>query len=526
MKPVSWPGFASFPTLRARLPGAWQAALNLGLLAAWVWLYLPVFQYLAAQSNREEFRTNLILLVVIAGLIAYRARQAHLRPRLDRAPHLYLPAFLLALAASSGYLLVERFLDINTLSALLFGLASYGLLGLWLEPYRWRQGIPAMLLVVGILPFGEHLETFVGYPLRTFTAGLVRDGLNALGFHSVGVDTILVFESGISQVDIPCSGVKSLWTGALFLLAATWIENRRLGISWLLAAAATALLLFLANLVRVTLISLTGPALGWTLLAQMLHVPLGVLGFVAVCAAALFILRRLPVLESHPAPASTGLLPRPAWLGPLLVLCALLFALVYAPRGAVQALASRPAPAWLFSQDWQVRPAPLSTQEQEWIRETGATTADRYTFRWQPAEGASSASATAVQPLAGTIMLLSSQTWRGQHRPERCFEVFGLSVQESFTYLEQPDFPLRFLALSGSGAPGPVSAVYWLQSTSLTTADFGQRIWADLSPQRERWILVTVLFDRRYDPQLPELASFLTALHTTVSHGLTEGGLP
>jgi exosortase O len=119
------------------------------------------------------------------------------------------------------YLVVERYLDINTLSACLFGLATYGLLGLWPEPRHWRQGLPAALLLIGALPFGEHMQTFVGFPMRILTAAIVRDGLAAAGVASVGLDTILVLENGVSQVDLPCSGVRSLWTGGLFLIAAT-----------------------------------------------------------------------------------------------------------------------------------------------------------------------------------------------------------------------------------------------------------------------------------------------------------------
>jgi len=458
---------------------------------------------------------------------------------LDAAPHLSLPGLALALGASLAYLLVEHFLDINTLSAFLFGLASYGLLGLWLSPERWRRGFPAMLLVVGILPFGEHLETFVGYPLRTFTAGLVRDGLGALGFPSVGVDTILVFESGISQVDIPCSGVKSLWTGGLFLLAATWIENRRLNLRWLLVAAAGGLLLFTANLLRVAALALTGPALGWTMLAQMLHVPLGVLGFVGACAAVLVLLRRLPgppedtilqdaVLQDtgqpaplHPAALQAGL-PRPAWLRPLLGLCVLAMALVYTPHPASPTVSAAALPVWRFSEGFRVEPASLSSQELEWIRQGGAETASRYRFEWQEA----GPGLDAGQPVSGVVMLLTSQTWRGQHRPERCFEVFGLTVQESTTILAAPDFPLRLLSLSGAGAPGLVTAAYWLQSPSRTTEDFGQRIWADLGPDRERWALVTVLLDQKVDQNEPDLIQFIKALHGSIARSMGEGGVP
>jgi exosortase O len=143
---------------------------------------------------------------------------------------------ILALGGAILFLLAERYLDINTLSATLFGLASYGLLGLWLSPPTWRAGLPAALLLIGALPFGEHMDTFIGYPLRIATARLVSQGLAGVGVPNLGVDTILIFENGISQVDSPCSGIKSLWTGALFLLAATWIERRPLNRRWLLAA--------------------------------------------------------------------------------------------------------------------------------------------------------------------------------------------------------------------------------------------------------------------------------------------------
>ncbi|MCP4534181.1 MAG: hypothetical protein GY831_23525, partial [Delftia sp.] len=209
------------------------------------------------------------------------------------------------------------------------GLASYGLLGLWMQPRRWRQGLPAVLLLIGCLPFGEHMQTFVGYPLRILTAAIVRDGLSATGVASIGVDTILVFENGVSQVDLPCSGIKSLWTGMLFLVAATWIERRRLNLRWLLVALALGGLLFVANVARVGVLVVVGQVAGWRLTAEMLHVPLGVLGFIAACAAAVALLRlQRPILQDD-APSA---LDRPAWLTPVLAAAILAMALAYTPR--------------------------------------------------------------------------------------------------------------------------------------------------------------------------------------------------
>lgn len=508
---------------RKALPGLLAATFNIALLAAWVFLYLPVFSYLRVLFSREEFRTNQILLLGVAGLLAYRAYRARFRPRFDRPPRLDGAPLALALGASVLYLLVERFLDINILAAFLFALASYGLLGLWLDSRRWRQGFPAMLLVAAVLPFGDHLETFVGYPLRTLTASIVRDGLAGMGFHSVGVDTILVFESGISQVDIPCSGVKSLWTGAIFLLAATWIENRRPGWRWLWAALVTGALLFCANLLRVAVLALTGPALGWTLLARMLHIPLGVLGFTGTCAAALAMVRRLPEWSREPPPGLTLVpeahLARPAWLAPVVALLFALMALAYTPRAAGQTVAA--APVWSFPQGMTVQLAPLLPQELEWIQQAGADTADRYTLSWlQPG------TESGLRVINGTVMLLTSQTWRGQHNPERCFEVYGLTVRDSFTFLPAEDFSLRYLTLSGSNGAGQVSAAYWLQSASEAYADFGRRIWADLGPQRERWVLVTILLDQVYDPHQSEMIQLFLGMQAAVHSSLMGGNQP
>ncbi|HBY99159.1 MAG TPA: hypothetical protein DEP84_35310, partial [Chloroflexi bacterium] len=119
---------------------------NALVLALLLWLYRPVFDYLAIIFSREDFRTNQLVLLGVIVLIAVQVRKGGLRPRFDVAPQHASPVLLLALGGSLLYLTVERFLDVNTISASLFGLASYGLLGLWMRPQRWRQGLPAALL--------------------------------------------------------------------------------------------------------------------------------------------------------------------------------------------------------------------------------------------------------------------------------------------------------------------------------------------------------------------------------------------
>lgn len=505
----------------AALPRAMRMGANAVIISLWLWLYRPVFDYLAIIFSREDFRTNQLVLLGVIVLIAIQIRKGHLRPRFDAAPQLSYPALILALGGSALYLAVERFLDINTVSASLFGLASYGLLGLWMQPRRWRQGLPAVLLLIGTLPFGEHMQTFIGYPMRILTAAIVRDGLSAAGVSSIGIDTILVLENGVSQVDLPCSGVKSLWTGMLFLIAATWIEHRSFNLRWLLTALVFASLLFTANLARVGVLVVVGQVAGWRLAAEMLHVPLGVLGFVAACAAAVALLRlQRPVAQdardAHNELGDTGTqdprtddalpaLARPVWLTPVLAVAILAMALAYSSRP--QTGLAQPPPAWEFPAGLVTEPMLLKPDEIEWLTRGGAESADRRRFEWRG--------------ITGSMILVTSTTWRAHHRPERCFEVYGLSLEDSRPHLVTPDFPLRFVSL-GDGH-GLLSATYWFQSADRTTDDYGTRIWADLAPERERWVLVTILFDGVHDPHAADIRSFYTALHDAVAHSL-EGG--
>lgn len=495
--------------LLPRLGRAGASGLILGL---WLWLYRSVFDYLAIIFSRNDFRTNQVMLIGVIALIVWRVRR---RPAisLDAAPQLFVPGLALALGGSALYLLVERFLDVNTLSASLFGLASYGLLGLWMPPCRWRTGLPAAILLVGTLPFGEHMQTFIGYPMRIVTATLVRDGLAAAGVSSVGVDTILVLENRVSHVDLPCSGVKSLRSGALFLIAATWVDRRRLNVRWLLIALFMVLMLLVVNVVRVAILVVVGHVMGWQLLAEMVHVPLGVLGFAAACAAAVALLSLQPLVTDGRDGGESGNRARPAWLSPGLALAILVMALVYAPRPQV-GLAQAP-PTWEFPARLVTEPESLNPDEVAWLTRDGAESADRLRFEWHAADGR--------RTISGSMMLITSRTWRAQHRPERCFEVYGLSLNASRVHLVAPDFPVRFVSLADDEGRELTSATYWFESAERTTADYGTRVWSDLAPERGRWVLVTIVFDAVHDPGDDDVQALFEALHEAVARSLTEG---
>ncbi len=489
-----------------------KCLLNAILIALWFWLYRGVYPYLGTIFSKQEFRINQIVLLGVLVLVGMQVKKRGLTIRLDSSAQFYTPAIVMVLIGSALYLLSERFLDINTLSATLFGLASYGLLGLWMQPNHWRRGLPAALLFIGALPFGEHLQTFVGYPVRILTATIVGDGLTKLGIGTVGVDTILIFENGISKIDLPCCGVKSLWSGGLFMLAATWIERRSINMHWFLIGTTFIVMLLAANLARVALLVTIGQVVGWHLFAEMLHVPLGVLGFVAACSLLLVLLRwRVPdrlVVNNRPADDYTSPI-RPAWLTTLLGLIILTMALLYTPRP--QTARAHPSSDVEFTADWDATLWALSSGEQEWLARSGVQGAQRWRFRFGE--------------LSGSLLFVSSNTWRSHHRPERCFEVYGLQTDRSYTSLIASDFPIRVLTLSGDQGNHQFSAAYWLQSEDQTTDDYATRIWDDLTPERQPWVLVTILFDEVIDPQSGAATALFRSLEEIVDSSFA-GGIP
>lgn len=504
------------PTIKrvASLPASVLWAANALIAGLWLWLYWPVFAYLSIIFGREDFRTNQVMLVGVLFLIAVRIRRDGVRLRFDPTPRLASLPLLLALGGSLLYLAVERLLDVNTLSASLFILATYGLLGLWWAPRRWRQGLPATLLLIGVLPFGEHLQTFAGYPMRILTAQLVRDGLWAVGVQSIGIDTILVFENGISHVDLPCSGVRSLWAGMVFLVAASWVEGRPLNVRWLLVASLFTSLLLIANLLRVGVLVVVGQVAGWRLAAEMLHVPLGVLGFVAACAVVVLLLR-LTNPPANPAQnvrfvGSPARPPaQPIWLAPLLIGAILGMALLYQPRPASGLAHS--AAVWRFPLELATEPLPLKPAELEWLAQDGAESPERRRFVWRG--------------VTGSVLLIPSMSWRAHHNPERCFAASGLGITLSHTHLVTPMFPARWLTLGDRASAGQQSATYWFQSAERTTDDYATRIWADLALERQRWVLVAVLFDQQVDPHAPEIADLYTVLHEVVAQAVVKVSL-
>jgi exosortase O len=375
-------------------------------------------------------------------------------------------------------------LDVGLLEALAAMVAGYGFLGLLLAPAAWRAGRVVFLVALLALPSMAHLQAYIGFPLRLATAGVVAELLTLFGVAHVDLGTVLVIDNQETYVDLPCSGVRSLWSGATFFVAATWIERRRLGAGWLALGLGLAVALILANGARVAaLVGLTY-GLHLPLAAKVLHAPLGVIGFVVACGLAAGGLRLLPSAATNDS-VPTVAMPQ---LGRLALLAALLLSAAVAREPVVVAAPVMSLPSDMVAIDPSVAERALTGSR------GGRIAKARFT------EGS----------LSGDVVMVQSRRWRAQHRPDVCLRAAGAELS-SVLPARVGAMPVRLAAAQTPA--GPATALWWFQSPDQVTDDHTARIFAGMWDDQP-WMLVSMLIDGDLSPDHPDLVRAVERMHT------------
>ena len=206
--------------------------------------------------------------------------------------------FLLLIGGEISAIILKWSLNIPQLTLLCFLLGSYGLIGLFISPAAWQKGLTLATITACIIPFLAAFNSGLGFPVRVITAHAVAQALSDFHLSAVSSHDIILMENGIAQVDLPCSGMKSLWTGTVFLLGATWLEKRQLGWRWLLVAIANLGFLITANIVRVLILVVTIEVFQQQQIADIIHLPLGIIGFIIASVCTWILLQKVPIFST------------------------------------------------------------------------------------------------------------------------------------------------------------------------------------------------------------------------------------
>lgn len=414
---------------------------------------------------------------------------------------------LLMLGAGICSTALQWIIDIKQLTVLLFVLGTYGLWGLFAEQNFWQKNLPLAGLLACILPFNTQVNGGLGFglPARVLTAQVVEHLLSALHVGAVSSYDIIVLENGIAHVDVPCSGIKTLLVGTLFLFAATWLEGRQLGLRWLAVYAANSILLLSANALRVAILVIVAQVFQQPIYAEILHVPLGLVGLIGAGFLTWLMLQKVPKIKleknlEFSSNLDSEIFKNRPLAKPGLIMVVAVLALIsqlYHVENAQVAIAPLQLPAQVASEF-----IPLNAGEQRFFGNYPGTITEKRRF--------------VSGNLRGSMLTVASTSWQTYHAPELCFVASGIPVNQIERKRLTPSVIARWLSLKDN----QLSATYWLQSQQRTTDNFLSRIGSDITQKNHTWVLVSILFDSSVNPESPEIQDFATAVHNTVDRSL------
>ena len=466
-------------------------------------LYHPVVDWWVIRMTSANGYLSLITWLGLSGLGAYRLANMSVIPF-----HYPVPCHtgaLIWLSASGLYLFNEAEIGFHTLSAGLFVIYIYGLAGHYLSANSWRSLLLPMLLLILLLPFEHYLDTYLGFPLRLLSANWASSLLQLAQLPLLTIESILMIDNKAAIVDIDCSGIKSLWSGLIFYLLLSWLEQCVINLRWILIGFGLMALLVISNVFRIVILVLLDRVLGWSEIAQLFHQSLGLLGFIISC---LIVWRGLLTLtkKSKIDTLSTELKPLSNSYTSSIIL-GLITGLIILYQPYQTSIRTNIPHRLDLPSAYPFETTELSQQENTFFASNNAH-AQKYTINIQQQDRA----------IQVSMVLVWSQAWKAHHIPENCYLSQGYSISDTGIWRMNQLHTVRYLSLNKS-TPGHKrvstrTGAYWFQSASHSTTDYSSRVMDHFAHPDREWVMVSMLWDRVVDPD--EISTFITIVEQSL----------
>jgi exosortase O len=420
-----------------------------------------------------------------------------------------LPFILLSISIPL-YILCEYYIDLNILSSVIFGIGTYGLVGLYIPLNHWKRGFLPALLLIQTLPFGTNLDTYLGFPLRMFTTDLVTHMLSFTGIENLQNETIIIVENRAANIDLSCSGMKGLWSGTIFFFLAVWIENRKINLYTVFVFFSMILLLILFNIARITLLIYLDIVYDLANVADKIHLPTGIIGFVFSLTIVWLLLRNKSnriddSIHNQKKVAESSFQISHYSKKTILfssVLIVILIAFSFIQFHKEETYQTYNSNKIVFPNHYSITPIRLSEAEKKLLLSQTHDYAEKLKFT--------------NDTISGSLLLARTINWRSHHKPELCYQSIGFKTDISKTIILESNFEVRELTFSNSKQ----TAYYWFQSNDVTKSDFSSRIWDSVLGKQKDWTMVSVLFREKLNPQ--NTHEFLIDMKNIISQSNTK----
>ncbi len=397
------------------------------------------------------------------------------------------------------FLLNEKYLGINIFSASLCIVASCSLLGMVIDRQRWIGLLAPFALLILMLPFEGYLDIYIGFPLRLFCADRVQEIFHIAGYPSLNQESIILIEGKAANVDLACSGIKGIWAGFIFFLLLTIIENYRISWRWFLSGAILLGLLLTENILRITILVFLDLILGLPLVADTIHLALGLLGFSLSCILT-WIITKATCTKNKPREkqdTQQKVLPHPVSL--TVFICFMLIALwmhqPYSPKAFSGKIDLH------FPKHFNAKQVPLTSFEQRFFNENNAQI-KKLTFTHEK--------------LSGSAIIVQSKYWKGQHDPENCYRGSGDSIGLEGTWLLDNNSTVRFMQINNKK-----TATYWFQSSEAATGDYSSRVYNGIIHPQQTWLLVSILWKQKVNKD--EIQDLIIQIQSDLTQQIRNG---
>jgi exosortase O len=376
-------------------------------------------------------------------------------------------------------LLNQFWLRLSIVPPVLVVMATYFLMGLVTEERWWKRSLVVFVMLVLALPLLERVQKFVGFPLRLITAGAVSVMLEFLGVAHVSEATIIMTENRAATIDLPCSGVTSLYTGTLFLLVVIFLQRLKLSGKVFLISLGFWLLLIGFNIWRVFSLVYVYSVMGWVEAGNTIHVLMGVVGFVISCVVLWWLTKgEISVEETPPkvlAHSHTGnhFWPQVVGVGVLLVGC---FAQLAGQR-------------WLPDQRTALERRQLTLPNIE-LTELAMSDQEKAYFATDEVVISTKYQGTLTNGKKYSLLIVGSTSARKHHDPETCLQGLGHKITDTQVIQLENTLPVRQLRLNDNNDV----VYYWFVSKDKTVLDYSERVWEELHRPGQLWVLVQVGF--------------------------------
>ena len=485
-----------------------------GLVLAWLYLEVPeLSQLVRLVHTLSAFNIILIFCSIVA--ITFHGVRSREQWSFSWDAPLSASPLMVVVGMAIASTALNWWLDLDQLSLAWFILGSYGVMGLFCQPRLWKQGIPFVAMFAGLMLVMAAEFTDVGHLVRTGIAEIVEYLLKPLGLGAISSEDILVFNTGIASVDIPCSGFKNIEIGSLFFIAASFLSRKHMGIQWCLVGLMNSALLIMANVARIFVLVVLVFGLEQRPLADMLHVPLGLFGFVTVCLVTLYALKFVPKMEetalfttSNSAVVGQSNSSQFSWkrLRYGVFTLGLLLSLIFMPQPEAQAAVTFNSTAWdqvMATTPVQTQAIDLNIYEQDFFARYPGVVTQKQRFH--------------LGDVSGSVIAVASPTWEAHHAPELCFSAIGSTIDHMEKRSLIPEVTGRWLSLN----QGQRSAAYWFQSPQHTTDHYFERVWREIRRQDPQWTMVSIQFDQSLSDQDADVQTLVDAVHGAIAAAMS-----